>query len=576
VYLEGYELPVLNTRPTDPAPSPSQQKIVFTAKGWLWIMDLNTLTAKRITSTNQMDFRPNWSPNGEQIVFMRDNGLDTKIVLLDLPSGKVTILIDTKALDLDPIFSKDGHLIYYASAENDSIDLWQIDPSTMLKKNITQSSGMERLPVPMNQNNDILYLRKRGYGDAIELLDQTTGTSMPFFIDKICSQTTFTLSPDDRTLAYSWPVGDDYEIRLFDTLTTRSTLTLTKSEGLPLTPKFSLDGKWIYFTEFNKNERAELKRISINGGTPQVLEVNHWDWGTATSTIKIISKVDGKIEPIRMSITDQAGHPIIPETGVIHSEGQNGIVFFYSPGEIEIESPLGELTITAVHGFSTVTDVKKVILKEGVNEAEINFKKFWDPKANGWYAGDNHFHLNYGGTNQLDPEDIILDLKAEGIDVAFPMLANLGNKLLEQDLWGWSNDEIPFIQIAQEIRPHAIGHLGLIGTNELYWPWKWGFLDDIHGRDDRLNADVLRFARNQSALGIYVHPVGVRDPFENVDAGNVPISLVADGVLGEVDLLEVACLWTDEIGSWGRHLSTKPFRTFCINMHTKQWIRMIL
>ncbi|MGB5318369.1 hypothetical protein, partial [Eudoraea sp.] len=33
VYLEGHELPVLNSGPTDPAPSPSNDEVVFSAKG---------------------------------------------------------------------------------------------------------------------------------------------------------------------------------------------------------------------------------------------------------------------------------------------------------------------------------------------------------------------------------------------------------------------------------------------------------------------------------------------------------------------------------------------------------------
>ena len=75
--------------------------------------------------------------------------------------------------------------------------------------------------------------------------------------------------------------------------------------------------------------------------------------------MKIISNVDNLKTPVRISVTDASGHPIIPETGVVHSDGQNGIVFFYSPGEVEVQAPLGEITITAVHGFSTIKDNAK-------------------------------------------------------------------------------------------------------------------------------------------------------------------------------------------------------------------------
>lgn len=550
VYLEGYELPVLNAGPTDPAPSPVNNNIVFSAKGWLWLYNLDTKSANRITASSDMDSSPNWSPDGNQIVFVRDNSLDTKIVLFDLISKKETILIDTKALDLDPIFSRDGKFIYYASAENGSIDLWEIDLSTLNKKLITKDDDLERLPIAMNSKDYLIYLKKKGFSsDSIELLNLVEGTSSPLAEENFTSQAAFTLSPDNQTLAYTWPKDDHYELRLLDVFTPESNLLLTKSNHLPLSPKFSADGQWVYYTETNKDERSELKRISINGGSTETLNISTWDFGTPTTKIKVISKIDGEINPVRMNITDQSGHPIIPETGIVHSDGQNGIVFFYSSGEIEIEVPYGELTITAVQGFSTVKTIQKVVVNASSKEAGINLNRIWDANANGWYSGDNHFHINYGGTSQLDPNDIVLDLKAEDLDIAFPLLANLGNRFLQQDLWDWKREELPIIQFGQEVRSHFLGHLGLIGTKDLFWPWVWGPYYDIYGRDDRLNAEALNFARNQGALGGYVHPVSVRDPLSESGSRRIPIALIADCVLGESDLIELGCLWSDEIGT---------------------------
>ena len=43
----------------------------------------------------------------------------------------------------------------------------------------------------------------------------------------------------------------------------------------------------------------------------------------------------------------------------------NGIVFFYSEGVIEVEAPLGNLTINAVHGFSTIKKVQEIKKEAG-------------------------------------------------------------------------------------------------------------------------------------------------------------------------------------------------------------------
>ncbi|MFD2725435.1 CehA/McbA family metallohydrolase [Hyunsoonleella rubra] len=549
VYLEGYELPVMNSGATDPAPSPSGKEAVFSAKGWLWLMDLNTQSARRITSTGAMDFKPNWSPDGKQIVFVRDTGLDTKIMLLDMVQNKESLLVDTKALDLDPIFSPDGASIYFASAENGSLDIWQLDLATKTKTALTKAKSLERLPIPLNSKY-MIYLKKTGFSyDSIEVYSLDNNESLALAEENFMSQASFSLSSDQRTLAYTWPQDDDYELRLLDIKYPESNLLLTKSNTLPLNPKFSSDNQWIYYSETNTNEHSELKRIRVGGGKPELLEIKSWEWNAPTGTLKITSKVDGKITPVRMSVVDANGHPVVPNTGIIHSEGQNGMVFFYSDGEIELQAPHGELTIAAVHGLSTKKTVVKTTVGTGSHSTEINLKTIWNAQANGWYSGDNHFHLNYGGTNQLDPSDIVLDLKAENMDVAFPLLANLGNRFLQPSIWDWKRTELPLIQFGQEVRSHFLGHLGLLGTKDIYWPWVWGPYYDVYGRDDRLNAEPLEFARDQNALGGYVHPVSVRDPFTESGARRIPIELIADCVLGKSDLIEVGCLWSDEIGT---------------------------
>ena len=58
--------------------------------------------------------------------------------------------------------------------------------------------------------------------------------------------------------------------------------------------------------------------------------------------------------PARLSVVDAAGHPLIPSTGMVRSEGQNGRVFFYSGGTLELEVPAGEIEVRAVRGLATL------------------------------------------------------------------------------------------------------------------------------------------------------------------------------------------------------------------------------
>ena len=57
VYLEGFNLPTMNHGATDPAISPDNRRLAFAARGWIWVMDLDSRAARRITK-DRRDGRP--------------------------------------------------------------------------------------------------------------------------------------------------------------------------------------------------------------------------------------------------------------------------------------------------------------------------------------------------------------------------------------------------------------------------------------------------------------------------------------------------------------------------------------
>ena len=131
VYLEGFELPVLNSGPMDPAPSPNGRDIAFSAKGWLWLLDTSSGTARRITRSRDMDSRPEWSAGGTKIVFLRDSGSDLSIVELNPETGTERVLVDARAINLDPVFSGDENFVYYASSEGGTLELWKVSVDSL-------------------------------------------------------------------------------------------------------------------------------------------------------------------------------------------------------------------------------------------------------------------------------------------------------------------------------------------------------------------------------------------------------------------------------------------------------------
>ena len=559
VYLEGYELPMLTSGPIDPAPSPDGRSVAFASRGWIWVMDVATGVARRLTRGGGIDARPAWSPDGQAIAFVRDDTRDTRIVWVAASTGAELGRVDSPGIDLDPAFSTDGTKIFYSSAEaaEGALDLWAVDVASGVRRPVTEAPGIELRPQPGERA--LVYLWKGGGRDRVVIRSGDAARPTTIIEGSIASMARPALSPDGSTVAVNWPTQEGWELRLLNVDDPGPSILLTS--GLPLTPAWDATGEWVWFSEADDRERLRLKRIRAAGGPVDEVDVAGWDWGTATATLRIRTTLEegGPPVPARLEVVDGSGHPAVPEESASRFDGQNGRVFFYSPGVIEVTVPVGEVTVSAVQGLATpeATATLQAGLEAGTAEVEVVLSPVWDAAAGGWSSGEHHFHLNYGGLYDLSPGDLMPMMRGEALDFATPLLANLHNRFEDQDYWGWSEPGgPPFVRFGQEIRSHFLGHLGLIGIDDLFWPWVWGPGYQVYGSDDRRNADALGHARAQGGLGYYVHPVSSRGaaratawaelPVADL-RGSVPVELVADAVLGDLDALEIVCLWSDEV-----------------------------
>ncbi len=549
VYLEGYDLPTMNVGPTDPAVSPDGTRIAFSARGWIWVLDLATGRASRVTDGSNMDFRPAWSPEGAQLAFVRDDTRDTWIVTRDLRSG-TEVRINTPALDLDPTFGPDGTL-YYSSAAEGTLDLWKVRASGAAPERITTKRGNEFTPTVSRDGSTLLYMHKLG-GDRVTIRNLASGDERELITERIVSQSRPAISPDGTTAVYGWAVDERYELRLVSTTDPSTTVRLTTgARGLPLSPAWSPNGEQLYFTEADADEVMRLYRIPRVGGIAEEVRVLAWDWGQPTGTVRITTQEGTTPVPSRLTVTDGAGHPAVPNNDYAQFALQHGRIFFYSPGVIDVTVPAGQVTVGAVRGLTTAEVSRTVTVSAGATvEVSLALQHVWDSRAAGFLSADHHFHLNYGGTYTLEPDDLVTFMRGENLNLATPVVGNLHNRFEEQQHWGFTRAaELPLIQFAQEVRSHFLGHVSLLNTQTLFWPWIWGPGYQVYGADDRPNTEPLAFARAQGGFGGYVHPVGPRDPFSEQGRREVPVMLAVDGILGNLDWLEVACLWTDALGT---------------------------
>ncbi len=562
VYLEGYNLPTLNQGGSDPAVSPDGKTLAIAARGWIWLMDTTTREARRLTKNSAVDSRPAWSPDGRQIAFVRDDTKDTSIVLIDAANGREKVLVDSPALDLDPVFSRDGRHVFYSSAEAGDLDLWRVEIATGAKTRLTTDRGQELQPQPLPGDTQLLYISKVGSIDSVALVNLSDNSKRILHSEGIASQMRSALKPDGRSFAVTLPVQDRWQLWLMDTKGSPA-IQIARDAKYPLMPAWSSDDSFIYFAEPDANERFRLYRTAPRGGVPEDISPLSWNWGEPTARVMVKTRAvnsDANL-PVRLTVVDGKGHPVLPDAGQPRFDGQNGNVFFYSPGVIELELPVGDVRVLATHGIGTVAQTATRKIREGKTETiEIEMPApLWNPALDGWYSADLHSHLNYGGPYLLTPEDIILDMRGEALDLATPQLANLHTRFIDTEWWNWRRTKLPMIIFAQEVRSHFLGHIGVVGADSLFYPWYFGPGYPVYDDIDLPNSAALQFARKSGGINSYVHPVSTKDPFPaNAAPNGLPLELVPDAVLGDVDTLEVTCLWSDELGTseaWYRLLN---------------------
>jgi TolB protein len=561
VYLEQHELPILAHGLTDPAPSPDGKRIAIVSKGWIWLLEIESGIATRLTDTNAIDARPRWSPDGKLLAFVRDFSDDTAVVIKDLKTGKETV-IKTDAIELDPEFSADGQVLFYSSGVSGSINLYQRDIASGAQQQITSLRQVERNVRRLVNKNAIVYLHGNGAHRVLRQRDFTAGTDEIVQAQTLTYHLTSDVSPKQDLLVYSAPIDNDYHLFTMDLGDTRVSHRLTNGNSFAITPAFSADGNHIYYTELDDKRQFRLMQIATYGGKPSELVIKQWDYGVPTGELNV-SIVDENQQAIaaRVSIVSTDGHPVAAPNSATFDDPQTGRTYFYIDGSETFTLPVGEYQIEAVRGPMTMLISTQTRVRKGkASDVQVALKKLWNGTDAGYKSADFHVHLNGDGHHRATHEDALLLLKGEDLNYVSPMSWNRWERRIDDALVGKRTEVDQYVvSQGQEVRSHFHGHIGLLNLTEPFAPWFFGPNNPSLGDPNLTNADVFAYANKVGAFATYVHPVdGDGDPFNESVISNIPLELLSDGILEPHMGLELVCAWTSSLGTaelWYRLLN---------------------
>lgn len=557
MYMESLYLPPVTTGPWAPAWSPDGKQIAFAMQGSLWLVPPQGGEAVQITSGPHYDSQPVWSPDGRQIAFTRDTGQGIDLWVVNADGREPRPLTKGSRFSVDPAWSPDGERILFASlGENRVVGLSSLSVKTGAVEPVLVDASQNITPDWAPNGQEFVLVSNRLWdGRRIQgtggIWTYRLGAKEPRVL--IPEETVWhahpAWSPDGAKIAYSSVRTGDNQLYVASA-TAGNPYRVTFVEGDVYTPTWSPDSRTLAYVS-NAGSRYSLWTIPAVGGTPSEVKVTSLKHRQPTGRLKVTVRdgATGNNTEARVYLTasDKKGYTPLGEFHRMVAVTNEH--YFHTTGTFEVEVPAGAATVEVMKGFEYRPQTRQVNIAPGQTlTLEFTLERLADLPALGWYSGDNHMHMNYGGLFEATPRTLMLEADSEDLHVINDLVANysgvrvLDLKYFEGKLHALSKPN-RLMYFNEEYRPSFAGHLSLLNLKTYFFPQFDGMEGTALSAHYPSNSHVLDAVHAQGGVGGYVHPYNA-EPSEREYAGAREFPVNA--ALGNVDYFDVMCLWSDE------------------------------
>lgn len=578
-YREMY-LPQVTTGPSSVSWSPDGKELVYSMQGALWRQRPGTPDAVQLTDGPGYDYQPDWSPDGRFIAYTsyRNDALELRV--LDLETGTSSALVANGAVNLDPRWAPDGKQLAFVSTLYEG--RWHIyllpmqaggaaGPPTRITED--RDSGLPRYyysrfdhylsPTWSPDGRELVLVGNRGHiwgSGGLWRMDARAGAPLRQIRDE---ETTWKARPDwardGKRVVYSSYLGRQRNQLWLTTSEGGDPFQLTYCECDHTAPRWSPDGRRIAYIS-NEAGNSALQVVSVPGGTVQTVRAEQRKRLGGTGRLALVLRdAGGRPLPARVSVTGADGRGWAPDSAWRHADDgfdrrERGFerTYFHVNGSATLLLSEGKYTVEVTRGLEYARVVRQVTVTRGSERREtIRLTRLLDLPARGWWSGDLHVHMNYGGAYRNDPARLRFQAEAEDLHVVENLIVNKEQRIPDVALFRGRPDPVStartIIKHDEEYHTSYWGHTGHLGlTERLILPNYAGYANTAAASLYPDNATIFDFTRAQRGVTGYVHPYdAVPDPSSPERLSH---ALPVDVALGKVDYLEV--------GGFSDHLAT--------------------
>ena len=582
-YWREMYLPQVTSGPSAAAWSPDGTELIYSMQGSLWRQRVGSDSTRQLTDSPGYDYQPDWSPDGRWVVFSRYHDDQLELRALDLERGQESSLLRDGGVHLDARFSPDGTRLAFVSTAYQGrwhvfVAPWE-NGRVGMPVRITQDrqSGLPRYyysswdhylsPTWSPDSRELILVSNRGRiwgtGGFWRMEARADAEMRELWYEETTWKARPDWARDGRRVVYSGYHGRQWNQLWLMTGEGGDPFQLTYGEFDATNPRWSPDSRRILYTANAACRVQDADCRGVAAGT--VLRVVEVPGGRHT-TIQPINRIRlkaygilaltitdsaGTVIPARVSVFDSTERSWAPDDAWRHADeafvrGERLFEYgyFHSPGRSSLSLPPGRYTVEVWKGPEYRVGRRQLTLTGAAPlGVTIGLGRVMDLPRAGWWGGDLHVHMNYGGHYRNTPANLKRQALAEGLHLVENLIVNKEQRIPDLAYWRPGVDPVSsrdfILAHAEEYHTSFWGHSALLGLSEYFvLPNYAGYVNTGAASLVPMNLDVFDLARAQGAIAGYVHPFDSRPDPSNP---NEPIryEMPIDVALGKLDYFEV-------------------------------------